>query len=133
MAVEYFNPDFLHDPPDPTYAHLSKSHGSTIYRIGGQVPVSADGKNLAVGDMPGQIRACYECVQRSLAFFDLEWTDITHLLIFTTDVDAYIEHERNVAPDFLKGNPPPSTLVEVARLVDREWLVEIQADAISKE
>jgi enamine deaminase RidA (YjgF/YER057c/UK114 family) len=83
--------------------------------------------------MAGQVRACYECVTRSLEFFKLGWPDVTHLLIFATDVDAYLEHEREIAPEFVQGNPPPSTLIEVPRLVDRDWWVEIQADAISRD
>jgi enamine deaminase RidA (YjgF/YER057c/UK114 family) len=131
MKVDYLNPLFLHAPVDNMYSHISvvKSPGA-VYRIGGQVAVDAIGNNVAVGDMPGQIRACYECVARSLEHLDLDWGSVTHLLIFTTRMDEYMEHERRIAPDFFGASPPPSTLVEVPRLVDREWLVEIQADAV---
>jgi enamine deaminase RidA (YjgF/YER057c/UK114 family) len=131
MNVTYQNPAFLHEPVDAMYSHISVAQAPAVFRIGGQVAVDADGKNLAVGDMKGQLEACYECVSRSLDHLGLDWPDVTHLLIFTTDVDSYIEHERNIAPRFF-AKAPPSTLVEVARLVDRDWLVEIQADAVGE-
>jgi enamine deaminase RidA (YjgF/YER057c/UK114 family) len=31
----------------------------------------------------------------------------------------------------VKINPPASALVEVSRLADRGWLVEVQADAVT--
>jgi enamine deaminase RidA (YjgF/YER057c/UK114 family) len=45
-------------------------------------------------------------------------------------MDAYLAAEREIAPAYLGDRPPASTLVEVSRLVDREWLVEVQVDAI---
>jgi enamine deaminase RidA (YjgF/YER057c/UK114 family) len=131
MAVEYLNPPFLHEPVDSTYSHISKSPPGTAYRIGGQVPVDEDGNNLAPGDMSEQIRVCYECVSKSLSHVGLGWADVTHLLIFTTKVDDYIAREKSIAPQFFGDRPPPSTLVEVQRLVDPEWMVEIQADAVA--
>jgi enamine deaminase RidA (YjgF/YER057c/UK114 family) len=46
-------------------------------------------------------------------------------------MDAYITAEREIAPTFLGDKPPASTLFEVSRLVERDWLVEVQVDAIS--
>jgi enamine deaminase RidA (YjgF/YER057c/UK114 family) len=132
MGVTYLNPSFLHQPVDNLYSHVSVAGPGSSYRIGGQVPVDASGANVAVGDMGGQIRTCYGCVERSLAHLGLGWRDVSHLLIFTTRIDEYLEHERIVAPAFFGDSPPPSTLVEVSRLVDPEWMVEIQADAVSE-
>jgi enamine deaminase RidA (YjgF/YER057c/UK114 family) len=131
VSVEYLNPAFLHEPVDNTYSHISKAPAGAVYRIGGQVPVGPDGKNLAVGDIGEQLRVCYELVSKSLEFLGLGWSDVTHLLIFTTRVDDYIEREKSIAPEFFGDQPPPSTLVEVQRLVDPEWMVEIQADAVA--
>ncbi len=43
----------------------------------------------------------------------------------------YLEAEREIAPAYLGSDPPASALVEVSRLGDRDWLVEVQADAVS--
>lgn len=131
MRVRYENPPFLHPPVENMYSHISVAEGDgTLYRIGGQVPVDREGANLATGDMAGQIRACYECVSRSLSHLGIDWPRVTHLLIFTTEMNRYMEHEPHIAPEFFGATPPPSTLVAVPRLVDPDWMVEIQADAM---
>jgi enamine deaminase RidA (YjgF/YER057c/UK114 family) len=131
MKVQYVNPPFLHEPVDAMYSHISVATGfGAVYRIGGQVPVDAAGENVAIGEIAGQIEACYEFVTRSLGHFGLGWPAVTHLLIFTTRLSSYMEHEPRIAPRFFGDSAPPSTLVEVKALVDDDWMVEIQADAV---
>lgn len=130
MSVEYSNPAGLHKPVDNMYSHVAKATGSIHYRIGGQVPVDEHGKNVGVGDMALQLRCCYEMVDLALRSTRLSWTNVVHLYTFTTDMDAYLAEEQAIARDYFEQSPPPSTLVEVTRLVDREWLVEVQADAV---
>ena len=131
MTVERINPESLHVPMDNMYAQIVKAAGRTSYRISGQVAVNADGEDVAVGDMAGQIRCCYEMVTRALEAVGLTWADVVHIYTFTTDMDAYMEHEQAIARDYFGDAPPASTLVEVSRLVKREWLVEVQVDAVA--
>lgn len=125
------NPPHLHVPVDNLYTHVVSARGGTVHRIGGQVPVSASGENVAVGDMAGQIREVYQQITVALAAAGCDWGSVVHLYTFTTDMDAYLEAERVIAPAFLGPAPPASTLIEVSRLVDPEWLVEVQVDAVS--
>lgn len=129
--IEYLNPPMLHKPVDNMYAHVCRAEGAVQYRIGGQVAVDAAGKNVAVGDMRGQIEACYRLTTGVLDSLGLSWPNVTHLLTFTTDMDEYLKQEQLVARKYFGDTPPPSTLVAVPRLVDREWLVEVQTDAAS--
>ncbi len=131
MAVERINPEGLHDPVDNLYTHIVRASGGVTYRIGGQVPVGSGGENLYAGDMPAQIRSCYEQVTLALESVGLTWRDVVHIYTFTTDMDAYIEAEPPIAKAFFGEEPPASTLVEVSRLVERDWLVEVQVDAIA--
>lgn len=112
------------------YTHVVVAEGRVAYRIGGQVAVDAEGRNMAVGDMAGQIRACYELITLILASVGLDWSNVVHLYTFTIDMDEYMRHERVIARPYFGERPPASTLVEVSRLVDKEWLVEVQVDAL---
>jgi 2-iminobutanoate/2-iminopropanoate deaminase len=131
MEISFVNPSELHEPVDDMYTHVVRAEGRVHYRIGGQVAVDANGRNVAVGDMAGQIEACYEYVTRALESVGLSWANVTHLYTFTTDMDQYMRHERDIARPYFGEHPPASTLVEVSGLVDREWLVEVQADAVA--
>jgi enamine deaminase RidA (YjgF/YER057c/UK114 family) len=125
------NPPELHTPVDNLYTHAVSSQGRWVHRVGGQVPVDPSGRNLHVGDMAGQIREVYEQVTVALAAVGCDWSNVMHIYTFTTDMDTYLAAEREIAPAFLGTAPPASTLVEVSRLVDKEWLVEVQVDAVS--
>jgi len=55
---------------------------------------------------------------------------VIHIYTFTTDMDAYLVAEREIASSYLGDSPPASTLVQVSRLVEADWLVEVQVDAV---
>ena len=129
--VVKINPPELHVPVDNLYTHVVSAGPGRLHRIGGQVPVSAGGHNLAPGDMAAQIREVYQQVTIALAAAGCTWADVIHIYTFTTDMDSYLAAERDIAPGYLGDSPPASTLVEVSRLVDRDWLVEVQVDAVS--
>jgi enamine deaminase RidA (YjgF/YER057c/UK114 family) len=130
MTVERINPPGLHPPMDNLYTHIVKATG-TLYRIGGQVSVDADARSVFIDDMAGQIRCCYEQIDLALRSQGIGWNDVVHLYTFTTDMDWYMREEKEIATSFFGDQPPASTLVEVPRLVQREWLVEVQADAVA--
>ncbi len=131
MPVEKLNPSGLHKPTDNLYSHIVRAAGNVFYRIGGQVALDPDGVNIFVGDMAAQIRSCYEQVTLALETVGLTWNDVVHIFTFTTDMAEYIKYERDIAKEFFRENPPASTLVEVTQLVEPEWLVEVQVDAIA--
>ena len=130
MGLEKINPEGLHVPVDNLYAHIVRSEGRVRYRIGGQVPLDSKGDNIATGDMAGQIRSCYEQVDLALKVVGLGWSNVEHIYTFTTDMDEYMKEELAIARGYLGDHPPASTLVQVARLVDPEWMVEVQVDAV---
>jgi enamine deaminase RidA (YjgF/YER057c/UK114 family) len=126
------NPTDLHVPVDNLYSHVVSARAAgVLHRVGGQVSVDASGANVHVGDMAGQIRWVYEQVAIALASVGATWRDVVHIYTFTTDMDRYLEAERQIAPEFLDSEPPASTLIQVSRLVDLDWLVEVQVDAVT--
>jgi enamine deaminase RidA (YjgF/YER057c/UK114 family) len=131
MAVERINPASLHAPMDDMYTHIVRATGRTTYRIGGQVAIDESGADVAVGDMAGQIRCCYEMVTHALDAVGLTWDDVVHIYTFTTNMDDYLVHEQAIARDYFGNRPPASTLLEVSRLVKPEWLVDVQVDAVA--
>ncbi len=131
MTIEKINPQKLHKPIDGLYAHIVRATGNVTYRIGGQVALDQDGKNCLEGNMAAQIKYCYEQVTWALESVGLAWKDVVHIYTFTTNMDEYMNHEKIIVRDFFDDDPPASTLVEVKRLVDPAWLVEVQVDAIA--
>jgi enamine deaminase RidA (YjgF/YER057c/UK114 family) len=131
MKINRINPDTLHPPADNLYTHIVRAEGRYVYRIGGQVAIGLDCENLGKADMQKQLKIVYEMATRALTAVNLTWDNVIHIYTFTTDMDEYMKYEKPIAKASFGENPPASTLVEVRRLVDPEWLVEIQLDAIS--
>lgn len=130
-SVVMTNPDQLHVPVDNLYSHVTSVVGGRLHRVGGQVSVDRDGTNVHVGDMAGQIRWVYDQVTIALDAVQSTWRDVVHIYTFTTDMDSYLAAEREITPAYLGDRPPASTLIEVSRLVERDWLVEVQVDAVT--
>jgi 2-iminobutanoate/2-iminopropanoate deaminase len=131
MQIDLINPDTLHRPIDNLYTHVVRAQGRYLYRIGGQVAIGLQCENLGKGDMQEQLKVVYEMATRALQAVSLTWANVIHIYTFTTDMDEYMKYEKPIAKAAFGERPPASTLVEVSRLVDPEWLVEIQLDAIS--
>jgi 2-iminobutanoate/2-iminopropanoate deaminase len=130
MQIDLINPDTLHKPIDNLYTHVVRAQGRYVYRIGGQVAIGLECENLGKGDMQEQLKVVYEMATRALAAMNLTWANVIHITTYTTDMDEYMKYEKPIAEAAFGERPPASTLVEVRRLVDPEWLVEIQVDAI---
>jgi 2-iminobutanoate/2-iminopropanoate deaminase len=130
MQIDLINPDTLHKPIDNLYTHVVRAQGRYVYRIGGQVAIGLECENLGKGDMQEQLKVVYEMATRALAAVNLTWANVIHITTYTTDMDEYMKYEKPIAKAAFGEQPPASTLVEVRRLVDPEWLVEIQVDAI---
>ena len=131
MQIELINPDTLHKPIDNLYTHVVRAQGRYVYRIGGQVAIGMECENLGKGDMQEQLKVVYEMATRALHAVNLTWANVIHIYTFTTDMDEYMKYEKPIAKAAFGEKPPASTLIGVSRLVDPEWLVEIQLDAIS--
>jgi 2-iminobutanoate/2-iminopropanoate deaminase len=130
MQIDLINPDTLHKPIDNLYTHVVRAQGRYVYRIGGQVAIGLECENIGKGDMQEQLKVVYEMATRALAAVDLTWANVIHITTYTTDMDEYMKYEKPIAKAAFGERPPASTLVEVRRLVDPDWLVEIQVDAI---
>ncbi len=130
MKRDLINPRSLHVPVDNMYAQVVRSESKYVYRLSGQVSVALDGTTtIGKGDMKKQLEVVYDYVTKGLASVGQTWANVVHIYSFTTDMDEYMKHEQSVARQYFGECPPASTLIEVPRLVDRDWLVEVQVDA----
>ncbi len=102
--------------------------GRVLY-ISGQVSQDADGKTVGLEDVKAQTRQTLTNIQNILKFAGGMMSDICKVTLFLTDIAALREvHE--VRAEFFERPYPASTLVEVSELVNRDWLIEIEAIAV---
>ena len=102
--------------------------GKTLY-ISGSVPADENGRTAAPGDMAGQMRAAYANIRRTLTAHGAGFGEVVKETIFTTNMDALLEASDLRFEYYDKERLPATSWVEVQRLVDRGFLVQIEVVA----
>lgn len=98
--------------------------------ISGTAPVGADGGVAGGQDMYLQTRRCLEIIAAALGDAGSGLDDVVRTRVYTTDIGQWEAIARAHA-EFFGDVRPASTMVEVSRLISPEFLVEIDADAVS--
>ena len=96
----------------------------------GQTSVDADGRPQHSHDMRGQFTLALDNVTAVLAAADMTLAHITRLVIYTTDVDAALQHFDVLGARMGPLHAmPPMTLLGVTRLAMPHLMIEIEATA----
>ena len=110
---------------------------SRAVRIGNSIEVSGtvslkDGKIFASGDPYLQTKRIIEIIDEILQQLDASLTDVIRTRMYVTDIGKWEEVGRAHGEAF--GDiRPATTMVEVSALIDKEFMVEIEATAIISE
>jgi isochorismate pyruvate lyase len=102
--------------------------GSLVF-VTGTAPVADDGGTFAPGDARAQADRCLFLVERALRAFGLDRRNIARTRMFVTDIARW-EAFGDAHREFFGDGRPATTMVEVARLIAPDMLVEIEADAV---
>ena len=125
--AEMYNPDTLWKPFG-AFSMLAIAGGGQVVHLKGQVPLDPEGRIVGGGDMRAQLRQVLANIRTALASVGGEMRDITSLVHYATDIEAFMAtgdiRAEHFAPPY-----PITTTVEVARLYDPRILIEITASA----
>jgi 2-iminobutanoate/2-iminopropanoate deaminase len=97
--------------------------------VSGLLARNRAGEIVGKGDMGAQIRQVGENLKTALAAAGATLADLVRTQTFTTDIDEFFRHV-DVRMEYLGAGLPTSTTVEVRRLSDPDFLVEVEAIAV---
>jgi enamine deaminase RidA (YjgF/YER057c/UK114 family) len=113
------------------YSHVVDAPATRVVYVAGQVALDSEGKLVGPGDFEAQTRQVFENLTAALRSADVSWSDVVKLNYFVLDVGR-VDVVRAIRDEYVDtAHPPASTLVEVSRLVRAEFLIEIDAVAIT--
>lgn len=102
--------------------------GNHIY-VTGTVPLSDDGQPHAVGDAYGQAARSLEIIADAIGRLGAGREHVVRTRMYVTDISRWAEYSRAHA-EFFGEHRPATTMVEVAKLIGDDFLIEIEADAV---
>jgi enamine deaminase RidA (YjgF/YER057c/UK114 family) len=97
--------------------------------IGGTAPIGPDGKCVGVGDIVAQTRRVFEIIEKALAEAGCGLGDVVRTRIILTNIADW-KAVGAIHGELLGTVRPVTTVMEVSRFVDPDWLIEIEVDAI---
>ena len=125
--AEFNNPEALWKPFGAFSMVVLEGAGQVVH-LKGQVPLDIDGQLVGAGDMRAQVAQVLTNIQTALASIGGEMRDVTSLVHYATDIEAFMG-AGDIRATFFKPPYPITTTVEVARLYDPRILIEITASA----
>jgi len=102
--------------------------GQRLLFIAGQIARDASGQIVGKGDMRAQMRQVYSNIAAVLEAAGGTFDNVVRTTTYVTSLDEYFRNP-DLRWEFMKGDPPTSTTVQVARLA-QDAMVEIEAFAI---
>jgi enamine deaminase RidA (YjgF/YER057c/UK114 family) len=112
------------------YSHVVAVEGRRMIFVAGQLARDRDGNVVGKGDMRAQIRQVGENVKTALEAAGATLGDVVKTTTFVTDIEEFFKHV-DVRMEYFGPALPTSTTVEVRRLAHPDFLVEVEAIAMT--
>ena len=116
-------------PFEPTIGFSRAVRMGQHIAVSGTAPVAVGGGTAAPGDLYGQTRRCLEIIRGAIEEAGGTLENIVRTRVFLTDVTRWQESARAHGEVF-GAIRPASSFLGIAALIDPNWLVEIEADAV---
>jgi len=98
--------------------------------VSGTAPIATDGATAHPGDMYRQTLRCLAIIREAIEAGGGRLEDVIRTRVYLTDADRWQEAAQAHGEVF--GDIRPAcTFVEVSRLIDPAWLVEIEAECVA--
>ena len=100
-----------------------------VVSVAGTAPIGADGTTVGRGDPAAQAHRCLEIIAAALEGAGASLRHVVRTRILLTRIEDW-PAVANVHGEYFRNIRPACTVVQVSGLIDRDWLVEIEADAV---
>ncbi len=102
--------------------------GNHIF-VSGTAPIGIDGKTEGVNDPYLQTKRCLQIISQALEKAGAKLDNVVRTRTFLVNIEDWEKVARAHGEAFANIRPA-STMVQVSRFINSEWLVEIEADAV---
>ena len=100
-----------------------------IVAVAGTAPLGPDGKTVGQNDPAAQAARCFEISKAALEQAGASLQDVIRTRILLTRIEDW-RVVAEVHGQFFRNIRPVNTIVQVARFIDPDWLIETEVDAV---
>jgi 2-iminobutanoate/2-iminopropanoate deaminase len=129
-VIQRMNPAGLSTPTG--YSHVVSARGGRTIYIAGQVALDAKGQLVGENDLAAQTRQVFANLETALKAAGAGFGDVVKLNTYMRDA-AQVQVIRDIRAKYFTKELPASTLVEVSRLANPGFLIEIEVIAVVAE
>ena len=126
-AIERMNPQGLSTPTG--YSHVVSTRGGKTIYIAGQVAFDAKGNLVGKGDLAAQTKQVFENLGIALKAAGATFANVVKTNYYMRDA-GQVAVVREIRSKYFTSELPASTLVEVPRLANPDFLIEIEVVAV---
>jgi enamine deaminase RidA (YjgF/YER057c/UK114 family) len=116
-------------PFEPRIGISRAVRAGSVVTVSGTAPLGPNGRTIGRGDAAAQARRCLEIIAAALKDAGASLQQVVRTRILLTRIEDW-ESVARVHGEVFGDIRPANTIMQVARFIDPEWLVEIEADAI---
>ena len=132
FEINRINPPEL-GAPLGLYRQISRVRASEHIFIAGQLAVDASGAVIGKGDFDAQMKQVFANIEAALHSTGCTFANVvkfTTYLVHSQDIELFMAaRKRMFAALFPNGDYPPNTLLIIDRLVQEEFLIEVDTMA----
>jgi reactive intermediate/imine deaminase len=126
-TIERMNPAGLSTPTG--YSHVVSVRGGRTIYIAGQVAFDAQGQLVGKGDLAAQTRQVFANLDTALKAAGATFANVVKTNYYIRDA-SQVAVVRDIRSKYFTSELPASTLVEVPRLAQPDFLIEIEVIAV---
>jgi len=126
-VIERMNPAGLSTPTG--YSHVVSTRGGKTIYIAGQVAFDAKGTLVGKGDLAAQTKQVFENLGIALKAAGATFANVVKTNYYMRDA-SQVAVVREIRSKYFTSELPASTLVEVPRLANPDFLIEIEVVAV---